>query len=193
MKIKTRKELEELSPGVYSWLLKRRPQLLDKLLPSKRTRPSLDLCKKDALNYNTRTEWSNASENLYRIAGIYGWREQCCRHMKKVRQKWSLDSCKKEALKYKTKNDWKNGSPNSYDAARKNNWKNKCCKHMPKNKTLKRIINLDTLKVFNSASEASRSLDIPYLADTIGYAIRRKGTAGGYRWAYCDEDGNVIE
>ena len=55
----------------------------------------------------------------------------------------------------------------------------------------KKVKNLDTNVIFNSIKEASASL-----GGNIGITnvcAGRSKTAGGYRWAYCDENGNVIK
>lgn len=42
---------------------------------------TLRTCKKEALKYNTRTEWAKASKSGYDFARINLWLEECCSHM----------------------------------------------------------------------------------------------------------------
>lgn len=42
---------------------------------------TLERCKKDALKYNSRSEWQKKSGSVYGCAGKNGWRDECCLHM----------------------------------------------------------------------------------------------------------------
>lgn len=102
--------------------------------------------------------------------------------------KWTLEACKTIALKYKTRTNWSDNDRNSYRFALKKGWLKECCSHMKK----KKIKNLDTDEIFNTAVEAE--LMYKLYRGAIGSVISDKQkTAGGYRWAYCDEKGNVIK
>jgi hypothetical protein len=54
----------------------------------------------------------------------------------------------------------------------------------------KPVKNLDTGEVFESACLASEH--IKRHKSIVWTAIKKGCKAGGYRWAYCDENGNVI-
>lgn len=141
-KIKNRKLLLGMigGHGVYKWLMKNNPTLLDKRLP------------------NTRI-------------------------------KWNLEICKINALKYKTRKEWETQSVSAYTIAHKNGWLEECCAHMEKSKTAKRKVkNLDTGEIFESITAAGSGN-----AAGIRRAIKDNIKCGGYRWAYCDENGNIIE
>lgn len=75
-------------------------------------------------------------------------------------------------------------------------WKKGYSGH-PSNKSLagkkkaKKVINLDLNKIFISAREGSKEMGLALGA--VSEAILSKGKAGGYNWAYCDDEGNVIE
>jgi hypothetical protein len=57
----------------------------------------------------------------------------------------------------------------------------------------RKCINLDTKKIFNSITEAARYCGMKS-GSGINWCCRGKAkTAGGYRWAYCDEKGNIIK
>ncbi len=87
-----------------------------------------EVCIKDALKYQTRTEWQNAS-GAYQAAQKNGWVDECCRHMKIVLVTWTKEACIKDALKYKTRTEWSDSS-SAYQAAQKNGWLDECCRHM---------------------------------------------------------------
>lgn len=42
---------------------------------------SKELCLKDALKYNTRTEWHKTKDTSYDAARKYGWLDECTKHM----------------------------------------------------------------------------------------------------------------
>ena len=42
-------------------------------------------CMEDALSYKTRFEWRKKSYSSYTIAGKNGWKEECCKHMIKLK------------------------------------------------------------------------------------------------------------
>jgi len=58
--------------------------------------------------------------------------------------------------------------------------------HLPAK--VRACINLDTGDKFRSISDAKRK----FPKGNIGYAIQNGGTAGGYKWAYLDENGDAI-
>jgi hypothetical protein len=59
--------------------------------------------------------------------------------------------------------------------------------------TSRKCINLDTQKIFRSASDAARFYGMKS-SSGITWCCRKKAkAAGGYHWAYCDESGNIIE
>ena len=99
---------------------------------------TLEKCKKEALKYQTRTEWEKNSKKSYRFASKNSWIDECSKHMtRKLRTIngitkifWSFEKCKEEALKYQTKTEWAKKSDISYRVAKKNNWFNECSAHM---------------------------------------------------------------
>tara|TARA_R110000868_G_scaffold66014_14_gene197082 strand:- start:12804 stop:14897 length:2094 start_codon:yes stop_codon:yes gene_type:complete len=52
----------------------------------------------------------------------------------------------------------------------------------------KSVKNLTTGQIYGSATMANKELKC-----NVHAAIRKNKTAGGYRWAYCDDEGNVVE
>jgi hypothetical protein len=73
----------------------------------------------------------------------------------------------------------KGNSGNRLNIAEKFKQKPKCIK------------NIDTNMNYPSITEAANSINLS--SSSIIGSIKRMGTAGGYRWAYCDENGNIIK
>lgn len=108
--------------------------------------------------------------------------------------KWgTLKKCEKEAKKFKTKGEWRSKSNSSFNSAKKNGWLDICSQHMSRGITeARKVKNLTTKKVYDSISDAARYNEISS-PSLIRQAIYKNCKSGGCRWAYCDEDGNVIE
>jgi hypothetical protein len=64
-------------------------------------------------------------------------------------------------------------------------------KDIPRGHRRKTCKNIETGEKFTSAREAS--LKMGYNKGKISNSIKSGTTCGGYHWAYCDEDGNIIE
>jgi very-short-patch-repair endonuclease len=94
---------------------------------------------KDALNYQSRSEWKKGSYG-YEVASKNGWLEDACTHMtggKGVFQKgyWTLERCIEDAKKYKSKSEWRNSEkPTGFNVAKTNGWLMLCCQHMNETK-----------------------------------------------------------
>jgi very-short-patch-repair endonuclease len=94
---------------------------------------------KDALKYQSRSEWKGASYG-YELANKNGWLDEACIHMtggKGVYQKgyWTLERCIQDAKEYKTRIAWRNSEkPSGYVVAKRNGWLEQCCMHMAASK-----------------------------------------------------------
>ena len=193
-KIKTRTQLQKKCRGVEAWLRRNRPDLLDKYLPMVPIWTK-EACIKEAQKYKTVTKWQKCGKGSG-PAYLNGWIKDCTKHMDILNQpKWDKNACKLEALKYKSRQEWRDKQSRSYSKSCENGWLNEFTKHMPlpSNRSTK-VINLDTGEIFTSAQKASFAIKLN--KDAVGGLLRSNGkekTAGGYRWAYCDENGNVID
>lgn len=103
---------------------------------------------------------------------------------------WNLKTCKASALKFSNKTEWQKKERPAYNAAWKNGWIDTCCSHMPSHRQKKSVINLGTGSKYATVSEAAKHLSYDRKNLTIALKTGRK--AYGYRWAYCDEEGNVL-
>lgn len=109
-------------------------------MPAKKKRElSLNGVKKIAKQYSTRTEWRIKHESSYLLAGINGWRDECCKHMKNGRNKWNLDNLRERASKYKTRGEWAQKDQTSYHAAHKMGVLDKVTKHMGPPRTSRKL------------------------------------------------------
>jgi len=90
-------------------------------------------CKKDALKYQTRSDWQRESGSAFYGATRNGWREICCAHMKRRYKPlgyWSYERCKVDAKKYKSRSEWQENSGSAYIKAHLKGWLDECCSHM---------------------------------------------------------------
>jgi hypothetical protein len=95
---------------------------------------TLELCKEEALKFDSITNWKKNNFSSYNVAKTNNWVSECCIHMvKKVKQSyWTLELCKQEALKFDSRIDWYKGSGASYSYAQRNKLLDECCTHMVK-------------------------------------------------------------
>lgn len=94
---------------------------------------TFEKCKEDARKYNYRSDWCKKCPSAYNAAQKYGWMEECCKHMMRIRRQkgyWTLQQCKKDAFKYSGRTEWQLKSPSGYAIALKNRWIEECCGHM---------------------------------------------------------------
>ena len=94
---------------------------------------SKEKCKKEALKYNTRCEFSKKQVGAYLKSQRNGWLDEICSHMigvKKPRNYWTKEKCKEEALKYKYRSEFQKKSGTAYILCRTNNWLDEFCSHM---------------------------------------------------------------
>lgn len=184
-------ELYYKMSGVYSWLRKNKPNLLYKVLPTNRW--SLELCKKEALKYKTRSEWKTSNNRSYDAARSNGWIKECTEHMNTILHKFSKKEILLSARKYKNRSEWKKATyPGIIKYASTRGWLKEATQHMTNRLDGKYVKNLDTNDIYCSATEASKLLKINK-GNLCCSARNRKYRAGGYRWAYCDENGKIIK
>ena len=95
---------------------------------------TLELCKEEALNYPSRTEWQKNSKASYQAARKKNWLNEASPHMKPMNPKgyWTKERCQEEGLKYNRKSDWQKSHPSSYQYSRKNDWMDEHSVHMLK-------------------------------------------------------------
>ena len=105
---------------------------------------------KEALKYQTRTEFQNHSPNHYMSALRKNILNDICSHMilkKKPNGYWTKERLYKEALKYKTKREFINNNNAAYLAMCRQNFTNELCAHMIENRKHPNYWTLDKLKI----------------------------------------------
>jgi len=89
-----------------------------------------ELCQKEALKYNTKSEFYYFSNKVYAAAQRYGWLDEICQHMKPQIHHWTIDEVKYEALKYSARYEFTKNNKNAYIWAIRHNVLNEICQHM---------------------------------------------------------------
>jgi len=91
-------------------------------------------CKKEALKYNTRSEFNFNNASAYCSALKNNWLNDISSHMlltiRKPKGYWTKELVHKEALKYQRRREFKLGSGDAYSFAWKNGFLNDVCEHM---------------------------------------------------------------
>jgi len=95
---------------------------------------TFDKCKKEALKYNTKTEFLKNSSACYSFSNRKKWTDEICSHMLKFNGKiiWTKEKCHEEAKKYKYRNDFNKSSHVVYSISQRHKWLNDICSHMKK-------------------------------------------------------------
>ena len=94
-----------------------------------------EMCKTEALKYQSRFQFKKFSITEYNLSRNNGWLDEICSHMldkKQLMTKWTKEKCKEEAIKYKTKKEFEKNSKSGYNASWKNGWLDELCFHMKK-------------------------------------------------------------
>ena len=94
---------------------------------------TLEKCKENALQYQTRGAWYNGNSSAYVAARRNGWAELCCKHMHCAQAPvgfWTLERCMESAKRYDTRTEWCVNDHKAYDRAQYNDWVDLCCAHM---------------------------------------------------------------
>lgn len=94
------------------------------------TKWSYEKCKKEALKYNTKTEFKHNNGGAYSHAWKNSYLNEICEHMS--RTKWTYEKCKNVAIKYKTRNSFQKNGRGAYIFAYRNLFLDEICQHMKK-------------------------------------------------------------
>ncbi|OQB48436.1 MAG: GIY-YIG catalytic domain protein [bacterium ADurb.Bin157] len=98
---------------------------------------TFEQCKKEAVKFETRSEFQKENISAYREALNNGWLDKICSHMmpeKRPKNYWTKKRCHEEALKYDTRSQFQKHSNTAYCKATREKWLDEICSHMrPKN------------------------------------------------------------
>lgn len=153
-----------------------------------------NLILKNALKYKTIKAWRLAPNTSYHAAlKRQGLLKLAAAHLKKPK-KWTNKEIFKTALKYNTIQDWRKNHGGCYASAKRKKIFKYAIKHMQsgnqlnQNKRARSVVRNDG-KIFKSIRDAKRQgfTGVPQVLSG------KHKTAGGYRWAYCDENGKILK
>jgi hypothetical protein len=144
LKYETRGELRKGRPSCYGTISKR--GWLDDLcshtvVNEKRKLPNYwtyEICKEEALKYETRGVFAKKSGSCYNLACTNGWLDNICGHMKQLSRPanyWNKENVMKHARECNSRSEFSERFKRGYIVAMKNGWLDEICSHM-KPKTL---------------------------------------------------------
>lgn len=90
-------------------------------------------CHKEAVKYNTKSEFKKACPAAYSAAIKAGILNEICDHMINIRRPngfWSFENCKKKAKRFKSRSEFQRNNVSAYREALKNGWLDEICSHM---------------------------------------------------------------
>lgn len=87
-------------------------------------------CAKEALKYNTRSDFMKGSGSAYQYAAKHGIMDEICSHMVEKIHKWTKEECHAIAFQYKTKIEFRKANGAAYHYAEKKGFLNEICSHM---------------------------------------------------------------
>lgn len=169
-------------------------------------------CLADAIKYETKQDWKEGSR-LYFVADKKGWLKECSFHMISREGKKCLENIPSDIVRIAPGQKWEGVRKEYYFICNKfglfkktykfakKSWQRGLSGH-PKygresiaKKTKKRLSipvkNLNTGEVFGSSAEAAKTIGLT--PKTVGRSIQKRHKCKGYHWAYCDENGNIID
>jgi hypothetical protein len=94
---------------------------------------TLELCKEEALKYNTKRDWKRYQQGSYEYARSNGWLDECCCHMIELNKPsgyWNEKTCIESALKFTTLKEWTKAFPSAVAKSRQLGIREKCTAHM---------------------------------------------------------------
>lgn len=93
---------------------------------------TLEMCKENASNYTTRSQWMNNNRNYYQYARNRGWIDVCTEHMEQKIFKFTKEEVLASALPYTDRSEWKKNCKKQYECCLRNKWLEECTAHMDK-------------------------------------------------------------
>lgn len=189
-----RADLIKKHKNIYMWLLNNNRELLDEIFPNERTHWTQHTCLSDAMKHSSLKEWRQNSPSGYVSAKNKGFLKEIKKELNWNREYifWTKEDCKEYALNYATKEQWKKGHRKTWECALKKGWQLELCCHMKKNACEVFVKNLNTNRIFESVTKAGVSIGQKRGSNISSVCRGKQKTAGGFRWAYCDEHGNVV-
>ncbi len=120
-------------PNVYKTIIRYKwydcCNFLIKSVPTNKIKWTKEICSREALKYNTKTDFEESNINAYNACVRNKWINELCSHMSSKpklggKTKWTFEICKEVASLYKTKNELKKNDNGVYQACLRNKWIN---------------------------------------------------------------------
>ena len=118
-KYKSRLEFQK-SRMAYKYSVKNK--WIDEFFPLKWSKEN---CKKEALLYNSRSEFYKKSSSAYSKSQEYKWLDEICSHMTQIRKPngyWTKEKCQEESILYNSRSEFYKKSSIAYYYSCKNKW-----------------------------------------------------------------------
>jgi hypothetical protein len=157
-------------------------------------------CKKEALKYNTRTEFHKGSASVYVAVRKNGWLDEICGHMKITRKPkgyWTYEKCKSVAMECKTRSELQKNHNTIYQISKRNGWLDEICKHMDcgmiywtYERCKKEALKYNTRSEFRKGSSGSyqKSSREKWLDEICGHMKITRKPAGYWTKERCKEE-----
>lgn len=111
---------------------------------------TFELCRAEALKYDTKQEFLLNNANAYNACSKNKWIDLLCSHMiivKRPNNYWTKERCQEEALKYKNKTEFGEKSSGAYASAYSKGILNEICLHMVEVKKTRGHWNYENCKI----------------------------------------------
>lgn len=137
---------------------------------------TFELCKTEALKYNTRNDFYINSKGCYCASWRNKWLNEICSHMsfdRPSRIKHTFKTCKETAKKYNSRKEFSIKSKSAYQVSTKNKWLDDICKHMTSTRLPMGSLNYEKCK--ENASKCRSRIDFIKKYQTSYNKSREKG------------------
>lgn len=107
-------------------------------------------CAKEALKYNSKTDFVHSSVTAYCKANKNGWLEEITAHMSRPVNCmiiWNKETCRIEALKYNSRVVFQKKGGSAYNVAHASGWISDICQHMHRPANSNILWNKETCKI----------------------------------------------
>jgi predicted GIY-YIG superfamily endonuclease/nuclear transport factor 2 (NTF2) superfamily protein len=137
LKYKTKKDFQADCSAAYSSATKNGflDEICKHMVPYRKPKGFWDFeeCRKQAIKFQTRSEFQKGNVSAYREALNNGWLDEISSHMKSninPKNYWTKKRCHEEALKYNTRSKFQKHSNTAYCKSIREKWLDEICSHM---------------------------------------------------------------
>jgi len=189
--IKTRKEFTEKFWNLYCGLKRNgKMYLLDELLPKDKSTLSLSECLEKISLVKTRKQLETEFPRHYAAIRKH-YRAELSR-LPLVKPQLNQEEATLLCNNYKSMKQLKEENKKLYWYLQRKGWLGICTKNIKPSSFQRSVICLNTGMVYRTikeAAEATGAID----SKICNVCQGKRTTAAGFRWSYCDKDGNIIK